>query len=169
MKAFFMKLLKDKATKKASESLNENGVSLSPLFKYAIFGGSGFVFFLLGIIVICVVIFTPVFLSEEYFGSDTKVQAYDFCGESCGENESKFYSKLNEVRESYKSRGITIDTNLISGTVFYGSILSSESFDPNDPDSDTLIDDSKIHISDVKSLASNMVNGNSIDYSSVSD
>ena len=164
MKAFFMKLLKDKATKKASESLNENGVSLSPLFKYAIFGGSGFVFFLLGIIVICVVIFTPVFLSEEYFGSDTKVQAYDFCGESCGENESKFYSKLNEVRESYKSRGITIDTNLISGTVFYGSILSSESFDPNDPDSDTLIDDSKIHISDVKSLASNMVNGNSIDY-----
>lgn len=165
MKAFFMKLLKDKATKKAGESLNENGFSLSPLFKYAIFGGGGFVFFLLGVIVICVVVFGPVFLAEEYFGSDNnKAYAYDYCGDACGENESKFYSKLNEVRESYKSRGVTIDTNLISGTVFYGSTLSRDSFDPDDPDSEQLIDDSKIHVSDVKSLASNMVSGSSLDY-----
>lgn len=165
MKAFFMKLLKDKATKKAGESLNENGFSLSPLFKYAIFGGGGFVFFLLGVIVICVVVFGPFFLAEEYFGSDNnKAYAYDYCGDACGENESKFYSKLNEVRESYKSRGVTIDTNLISGTVFYGSTLSRDSFDPDDPDSEQLIDDSKIHVSDVKSLASNMVSGSSLDY-----
>lgn len=165
MKAFFMKLLKDKAIKKASESSSENGISFSPLFKYAIFGGGGFVFFLLGIIVVCVVVFAPVFLAEEYFGSDdNKAYAYDYCGDSCGENESKFYNKLNEVRESYKSKGVTIDSNLISGTVFYGSTLSSESFDPDDPDSDSLIDDSKIHVSDVKSLASNMVSGSSIDY-----
>ena len=165
MKAFFMKLLKDKAMKKAGESLNENGISLSPLFKYAIFGGGGFVFFLLGVIVICVVVFAPVFLAEEYFGSDNnKAYAYDYCGDACGENESKFYSKLNEVRESYKSRGVTIDANLISGTVFYGSTLSRDSFDPDDPDSEQLIDDSKIHVSDVKSLASNMVSGSSLDY-----
>lgn len=166
MKAFFMKLLKDKAKKKAAESLSENGISLSPLFKYAVFGGGGFVFFLLGVIVICVVVFAPVFLAQEYFGSDdNKAYAYDYCGDACGENESKFYSKLNEVRESYKSRGVIIDTNLISGTVFYGSTLSSESFNPDDPDSDQLIDDSKIHVSDVKSLASNMVSGSSLDYS----
>ena len=165
MKAFFMKLLKDKAMKKAGESLNENGISLSPLFKYVIFGGGGFVFFLLGVIVICVVVFGHVFLAEEYFGSDNnKAYAYDYCGDACGENESKFYSKLNEVRESYKSRGVTIDANLISGTVFYGSTLSRDSFDPDDPDSEQLIDDSKIHVSDVKSLASNMVSGSSLDY-----
>lgn len=167
MKAFFMKLLKDKAMKKAGESLNENGkASLSPLFKYAVFGGGGFSFFLIVIVVIVVAtsIF-PVLLSQEYFGNDdNKAYAYDFCGSACGENESKFYSKLNEVRESYKSRGVTIDTNLISGTVFYGSTLNSESFDSDDPDSDNLIDDSKIHVSDVKSLASNMVSGNSLDY-----
>ena len=163
MKAFLMKLLKNKA--KSALSNSESKPSFSPYLKYAIFGGSGFVFFLLGIIVICVIIFAPVFLAEEYFGSGKDVAAYDYCGDSCGQNESKFYTKLNEVNESYKSRGITIDTNLISGTVFYGSTLSSESFNSDDPDSDDLIDDSKIHVSDVKSLASNMVSGSSLDYS----
>jgi len=157
-----MKLLKNKA--KSALSNSESKPSFSPYLKYAIFGGSGFVFFLLGIIVICVIIFAPVFLAEEYFGSGKDVAAYDYCGDSCGENESKFYTKLNEVKESYKSRGITIDTNLISGTVFYGSTLSSESFNSDDPDSDDLIDDSKIHVSDVKPLASNMVSGSSLDY-----
>ena len=165
MKAFFMKLLKDKATKKAGESLNENGFSLSPLFKYAIFGSGGFVFFLLVIVVIVVLLF-PVLLAQEYFGSDNnKVFAYDYCGSSCGENELKFYSKLGEVVDSYKSKGVDIDANLISGTVFYGSTLSSESFDPDDDtDSNKLIEDSKIHISDVGILASNIVAGNSLDY-----
>ena len=162
MKAFFMKLLQNKAKKSLSE--NERNPLLSPLFKYAIFGGGGFVFLIFAVIVVCIIIFSPVFLAEEYFGGGKKVEAYDYCGDACGENESKFYSKLESVKESYKSKGVDIDANLISGTVFYGSTLSSDSFDPNDSDIDQLIDDSKIHVSDVKSLASNMVSGSSIDY-----
>lgn len=165
MKAFLMKLLEKKAMKKAGESLNENGkASLSPLFKFALFGGGGFTFFLLVIVVIIVALFLPVLLAQEYFGKVSDFFSFDYCGSACGGNESKFYTKLNDVRESYKSRGIEIDTSLISGTVFYGSTLNSESFDPDDPDSDDLIDDSKIHVSDVKTLASHMVSGGSIDY-----
>ena len=162
MKGILKKLLKNKVKK----SLKENGSKplFSPLLKYAIFGGSGFTFFLLGFIALCVIVFAPVFLAEEYFGSDNKVAAYDYCGETCGENESKFYSKLESVIESYKSKGVTIDSNLITGTVFYGSSLNNESFDPNEMDSDDLIDDSNIHVSDVKVLASNMVSGSSLDY-----
>lgn len=162
MKAFLMKLLKNKVnnTLKSSDSKD----SLAPLFKYLIFGGSGFTFFFLGFIVLIVVVFSPVFLASEYFNNDdNKVVAYDLCGDTCGENEQKFYSKLEEVRASYKSKGVNIDTNLISGTVFYGSTLNDEKLDTVDS-GDDLVDDNKIHVSDVKSLASNMVSGSSIDY-----
>ncbi len=40
-----MKLLKDKAKKKSSQSSSQSMFSLSPLFKYAVFGGGGISFF----------------------------------------------------------------------------------------------------------------------------
>lgn len=165
MKAFFMKLLKDKATKKAGESLNENGFSLSPLFKYAIFGGGGFVFFLLGVIVICVVVFAPVFLAEEYVGTVNNgfssffekvgnfITLKGWCtDEECDDSfDEKFYRKLDEVYQDYKEDGVEINVNLITAAVYYNSSIGNE-----DADEDL--------ISDIKPLASNMVSGNSLDY-----
>ncbi len=143
---------------------NGNESSFSPFFLPAFIGG-GATLLLLGIIVIIVALLFPILLVQEYFGGDSSSNTFDFCGSACGGNENKFYSKLNEVTETYKSRGVEIDTGLISGTVFYGSTLSDESFDPDDdPDSSELIDDSKIHISDVGLLASNIVSGDSLDY-----
>lgn len=164
MKAFFMKLLKDKAMKKAGESLNENGISLSPLFKYAIFGSGGFVFFLL-VIVVIVVVFAPVFLAEEYVGTVNNgfssffekvgnfITLKGWCtDEECDDSfDEKFYRKLDEVYQDYKEDGIEINANLITAAVYYNSSIGNE-----DADEDL--------ISDIKPLASNMVSGNSLDY-----
>lgn len=169
MGSFFKALFKAKQFKdKLSDSADgdkKSEILKNPLVvKGMIYGGGGLIILITVVFLIAIVVFMPVLLAEEYFGSGKKYDTYDYCGGSCGENESKFYSKLNSVKESYKSKGVDIDVNLISGTVFYGSTLTRESFDPDDPDSDELIDDSKIHVSDVKALASHMVSGNQLDY-----
>lgn len=155
MKRFFGKLLENKV----KNSLDNSDSSLSPLFKYILFGSTGFSFFII-LIVVITVIFIPVFFSESIFNSSAAVTD-DYCGSLCDDADKKVYKKLEDVKESYKNRGVTIDSNLITGTIFYGRTFNSGIIDD---DSDELVDDYKVHVSDVKKLASNMVSGNSLDY-----
>lgn len=172
MKGLISRLLKSKMNNKAS-SLK------SPLLRYAVSGGVGFLMFLLPIVLFCVILFGPIIIANEYLDS-FKSSASSFfekvgnlvtfkgwcTDEECAKNSEQLYQeKLKEVYDSYKEDGVEIDVDLITATVYYHSAFEDKfSADVGDDDSYELADD--INISDVKKLASNMVSGSSIDYDS---
>ena len=165
MKAFLMKLLKDKAVEKASESLTQNGQSLSsPLLKYAAIGGGGlFLSFILFIIIIFMVM-APILLAEEYVNTFTTgvsnfferagnfIKFKGWCtDEECEETfEDKFYKELDEVYQDYQDDGVDLNVNLITATIYYDSTIGREEDDDM--------------ISDIEDLASHMVSHKALDY-----
>lgn len=158
-------------------------VAKSPLKKYIILGAIGFSSFLIIIVVVVTVIFGPIMMAQQYI-EDVKNEVSLFfekvgnvitlngwCADSDGscqrKAEQKFYEKLNEIYNDYKDDGIEIDTQLITGTMFYGNTLSDDKFqgeDVDDKEENELVDGTDVHLGDIKTLAKNMVSGKRIDY-----
>lgn len=169
MKGLISRLLKSKMNNKAS-SLK------SPLLRYAVSGGVGFLMFLLPIVLFCVILFGPIMIANEYLDS-FKSSASSFfekvgnlvtfkgwcTDEECARNSEQLYQeKLKEVYDSYKEDGVEIDVDLITATVYYHSAFEDKFSDDEDDDGYELTE--TVNVSDVKKLASNMVSGSSIDY-----
>lgn len=176
MKGFLMKLAKNRVKNSLkNESGNSDlGILSSPLFRRFLFGGTGFLFFLLIIVVLALIIFGPLMLAGEYlsFRNDdnssffSDIDTSDWCsGDDCvKDSDQKYYEKLYEVYSSYMDDGITIDTDLITGTIYYGTSLNNGMFDLDDGSDSDDLEDGGIHLSDIKKLASNMISGSSTDY-----
>lgn len=180
MKSFLMKLAKKKISnslKNGSGSDTGSGFFKSPFFYHLMFSGVGFFFFLMIIVVFAVIILGPIMVSGEYLSSRdnngsslySSIDTSDWCSDddlTCvKQSDQKYYEKLYDVYSSYKEKGVTIDTDLITGTIYYGTSLNNGMFDyDGGEDSDGLVDDNNIHLSDIKELATNMVSDSSIDY-----
>lgn len=96
----------------------------------------GFFAFLLLIVVIVTVIFGPILLAKEavesaangvgdFFSSLGNWLTFKgWCAndqECASKAEEEFYTKMSELHEDYKKDGITLETELLTATVFYGS------------------------------------------------
>lgn len=183
MKSVLKKLLKDRLKKSADlEDISPE----SPIKKYIASGaitlGLGFII----LITVIIIIFYPIIMADQLI-TDIKSDVSLFfektgnlltlkgwCAESDGscqkKAEQKYYNQLQKVYEKYSEDGVEIDTQLITATIFYGDTLSDDKFQNEDIENvDDLYsqsddDDNKIHLKDVKKLASNMVSGNGLDY-----
>ena len=176
MKSFLKNFFKNIGN---SENGSDFSKSKSPLFFKLAIGGTGVFFFLITVLLLIIILFGPVMLAGEYIGSFNEGTSNFFekvgnlftlkgwCtdAECDKDSDQKYDEKLKEVYDSYKKDGVVIDTDLITGTIYYGSSFDDKFDDDDGKDSEELVDDSKIHLSDIKSLASNMVSGTSIDYS----
>ena len=178
MKSVFNKFLKN-ILKNKTDSIVEK----SPLLKYFTLGTVGISAFLVIIVVIITIIFGPIIMAQQYV-EDVKndislffekvgnvVTLNGWCADSDGscqkKAEQKYYEQLDETYQKYKNKGVEIDTQLLTGTIFYGNTLSEDEFQDEDidsSDSDELIDGLDIHLGDVKILAKNMVSGSRLDY-----
>lgn len=158
-------------------------VAKSPLSKYFTLGIVGISAFLIIIVVIITIIFAPIMMAQQYV-EDVKndislffeklgnaITLNGWCSDtdgSCQRNaEQKYYEQLDDTYRKYKEDGVEIDTQLITGTIFYGSTLSDDKFQDEDVDTSNdseLVDATDVHLGDVKTLAKNMVSGRSIDY-----
>ena len=158
-------------------------VAKSPLSKYFTLGIVGISAFLIIIVVIITIIFAPIMMAQQYV-EDVKndislffeklgnaITLNGWCSDtdgSCQRNaEQKYYEQLDDTYRKYKEDGVEIDTQLITGTIFYGSTLSDDKFQDEDIDTSNdseLVDATDVHLGDVKTLAKNMVSGRSIDY-----
>ena len=158
-------------------------VAKSPLSKYFTLGIVGISAFLIIIVVIITIIFAPIMMAQQYV-EDVKndislffeklgnaITLNGWCSDtdgSCQRNaEQKYYEQLDDTYRKYKEDGVEIDTQLITGTIFYGSTLSDDKFQNEDVDTSNdseLVDAADVHLGDVKTLAKNMVSGRSIDY-----
>lgn len=157
---------------------------MSPLKKYLILGIILLSVFLIIIVSIITVLFAALMIAQQ-FVEDVKNDVSLFfektgnlltlngwCADSDGscqkKAEQKYYEKLNDVYNDYNEKGIEIDTELITATIFYSKTLSDETnVEEETEESDELSEldsDTDIHLGDVKKLASYMVNGNSLDY-----
>lgn len=141
---------------------------------------------LVTLLLIITVVFGPILLAKQYIEDLKRDVAIFFdkvgnvltlkgwCSDiddSCEKKaEQKYYETLNVVYNYYDKKNVEIDTELITGTIFYGRTLSDDQFKDDDEDEDfidkvkTLVDDERIHLSDTAVLASNMVDGNKLDY-----
>ena len=158
-------------------------VAKSPLLKYFTLGTVGISAFLIIIVVIITIIFAPIMMAQQYV-EDLKnnvsiffeklgnaITLNGWCSDTDGscqrKAEQKYYEQLDDTYRKYKEDGVEIDTQLITGTIFYGSTLSDDKFQDEDVDTSNdsdLVDASDVHLGDVKTLAKNMVSGRSIDY-----
>ena len=178
MKSGFNKIINNLLKNKADSIIDK-----SPLKKYFTLGIVGISAFLIIIVVIITIIFAPIIMAQQYV-EDFKnnvtlffeklgnvITLNGWCSDSDGscqkKAEQKYYEQLDETYQKYKDKGVEIDTQLLTGTIFYGSTLSEDKFQNEDidsEDSDELIDGTDIHLGDVKTLAKNMVSGSRIDY-----
>ena len=178
MKSGFNKIINNLLKNKADSIIDK-----SPLKKYFTLGIVGISAFLIIIVVIITIIFAPIIMAQQYV-EDFKnnvtlffeklgnvITLNGWCSDSDGscqkKAEQKYYEQLDETYQKYKDKGVEIDTQLLTGTIFYGSTLSEDKFQDEDidsEDSDELIDGTDIHLGDVKTLAKNMVSGSRIDY-----
>lgn len=178
MKSGFNKIINNLLNNKTDSIVDK-----SPLKKYFTLGIVGISAFLIIIVVIITIIFAPIMMAQQYV-EDVKnnislffeklgnaITLNGWCADSDGscqkKAEQKYYEQLNDVYNDYKNKGVEIDTQLLTGTIFYGNTLSEDKFQDEDADSnnsDELIDGSDIHLGDVKTLAKNMVSGSRIDH-----
>jgi len=130
------------------------------------------------IVVIVIIIMLPVLLVQQFIADassedpslfkkvDETLVLNDWCTKndnSCNkEGVQKYYERLNEVNNEYKEKGVTLDIQLLTATIFYSNTQRADLF-INDEEEDE-IKEGNIKLSDVNKLASNMVNGSSIDY-----
>lgn len=165
------------------EKLSGNSTSFFALTKYKllIYLLSSLLPCFIVILVLVIVLLGPVLMARQYF-EDKKtdqpllfekegdvLSLYGWCDENdenCDRgSEQKYYEQLNKTYEKYKNNGVELDTDLITGTIFYGNTITDDKFEGEDiSDSSDLTDDDKLHLSDINNLASNMVSGNRIDY-----
>lgn len=177
MKSALKKLIKNNIQKKT-----DSGKAKSPLTKYIIAASTSIGFFFVIIIVIIAVVLAPILLAQQYI-EDLKNNVSLFfekvgnvltlrgwCADSDGsckeKDEQKYYKQLDKTYEKYKDKGVEIDVQLITATIFYNDTLSEESFNEDESITDKIEDivDNKKHLSDVNTLASNMVSGGRLDY-----
>lgn len=130
------------------------------------------------IVVIVIIVMLPVLLVQQFIADassedpslfkkvDETLVLNDWCTKndnSCNkEGVQKYYERLNEVNNEYKEKGINLDIQLLTATIFYSNTQRADLF-INDEEEDE-IKEGNIKLSDINKLASNMVNGNSIDY-----
>lgn len=79
------------------------------------------------------------------------------------EGTQKYYNKLDEIYNKYKNNGIEIDVELITATIFYSNTQRHDLFQEPEEENQE-ISEGKIKLGDIDKLASNMINGRSIDY-----
>ena len=172
------KAVKKKATEKAASAASNN----TDIKKVLLFTLIPSISSVIIPIVVIIVILGPVLLARQYVDDAKREVGLFFekvgnvltlngwCADSDGscrrKAEQKYYEKLDDVYKDYKDDGVEIDVQLITGTIFYGNTLSEDKFESDDEDftSDDLVDGSDIHLSDIKILAKNMVNGKKLDY-----
>lgn len=176
----WQKLLKIFAAKNS-----KNAASIFDLYKKKLIIGAIFSALptLLVILVVFIVLYGPIMMSQQYIEDSKNEVAYFFekvgnvltlkgwCSDSDGscqkKAEQKYYEQLNIVYNEYKQKGVEIDTQLITGTILYDKILNDDTTYLDDTNSslDTLTEDySDIKLGDIKKLASKMVSGNRINY-----
>lgn len=140
------------------------------------------------IILIIIIIFGPIMMAQQYI-DDAKSEVGLFfekvgnvltlngwCADSDGscqkKSEQKYYEELNDVYNDYKDKGVEIDAQLITGTIFYGNTIGNDINIEEDDDEDEEIQqlgnlyqsNVDIHLGDVKTLAKNMVSGKRLDF-----
>ena len=140
------------------------------------------------IILIIIIIFGPVMMAQQYI-EDAKSEVGLFfekvgnvltlngwCSDSDGscqkKAEQKYYEELNDIYNDYKDKGVEIDTQLITGTIFYGNTIGDDINIKEDDDEGEEIQqlgnlyksNVDIHLGDVKTLAKNMVSGKRLDF-----
>lgn len=175
MKSIIKNLLKNK----------QNNETNSPLKKILMPTLISAATFFIIIVVVITIIFAPIMMAQQYvedlkrevslffekLGNALTLQGW--CAESDGscqrQAEQKYYEQLDDVYQKYEKKGVEIDVQLITATVFYGNTLSDDKFQDEDIDTteklEELSEGTDIHLSDVKTLASHMVSGNKVDYS----
>ena len=129
------------------------------------------------IILIVIIIFGPIMMAQQYI-EDSKSEVGLFfekvgnvltlngwCADSDGscqkKAEQKYYEELNDVYNDYKDKGVEIDAQLITGTIFYGNTIGDSINLNEDADEDEEIQqlgnlyksNVDIHLGDVKTLA----------------
>ena len=130
------------------------------------------------IVVIVIIIMLPVLLVQQFIADassedpslfkkvDETLVLNDWCTKndnSCNkEGVQKYYERLNEVNNEYKEKGVTLDIQLLTATIFYSNTQRADLFINDEEEHE--IKEGNIKLSDVNKLASNMVNGSSIDY-----
>lgn len=140
------------------------------------------------IILIIIIIFGPIMMAQQYI-DDAKSEVGLFfekvgnvltlngwCADSDGscqkKSEQKYYEELNDVYNDYKDKGVEIDAQLITGTIFYGNTIGNDINIEEDDDEDEEIQqlgnlyqsNVDIHLGDIKTLAKNMVSGKRLDF-----
>jgi len=177
MKSALKKLIKNNIEKKT----DSNKIK-SPLTKYIIAASTSIGFFFVIIIVVITIVLSPIMLAQQYiddlknnislfFEKIGNVLTFQgWCADSDGscqkKSQQKYYEQLDKTYNKYKDKGVEIDVQLITGTIFYGDTLNDDSFEESDSITDKIEDivGEKKQLSDVNTLASKMVSGNKLDY-----
>jgi len=180
MKAALAKILKDVAKKKIKKKIanassffsGEEGITgivalSAPLIPI-----------LIGTVIVIGAIMLPILLTQQYIQDanasekilfedlDGLLVLSDWCkpGDTNCEKQAtqKYYEELENVYNKYKEKNVELDVQLITATIFYANTHRNDLFTESDDSTD--IEQGNIKLSDIDRLASNMVNGNSIDY-----
>lgn len=180
MKAALLKILKDVAKKKIKKKIanassffsGEEGITgivalSAPLIPI-----------LIGTVIVIGAIMLPILLVNQYIQDanasekilfedlDGLLVLSDWCkpGDTNCEKQAtqKYYEELENVYNKYKEKNVELDVQLITATIFYANTHRNDLFTESDDSTD--IEQGNIKLSDIDRLASNMVNGNSIDY-----
>lgn len=180
MKAALAKILKDVAKKKIKKKIanassffsGEEGITgivalSAPLIPI-----------LIGTVIVIGAIMLPILLVNQYIQDanasekilfedlDGLLVLSDWCkpGDTNCEKQAtqKYYEELEKIYNKYKEKNVELDVQLITATIFYANTHRNDLFTESDDSTD--IEQGNIKLSDIDRLASNMVNGNSIDY-----
>lgn len=130
------------------------------------------------IVVIVIVLMLPLLLSQQFLADASaedpslfkKVDQTLVLNDWCTDNDTncnkdgvqKYYERLAEVNNKYKEKGIELDIQLLTATIFYSNTQRADLF-INDEEEDE-IQEGNIKLGDIDKLASNMVSGSRIDY-----
>ena len=180
MKAALAKILKDVAKKKIKKKIanassffsGEEGITgivalSAPLIPI-----------LIGTVIVIGAIMLPILLTQQYIQDANASEKIlfedlngllvlsDWCkpGDTNCEKQAtqKYYEELEKIYNKYKEKNVELDVQLITATIFYANTHRNDLFTESDDSTD--IEQGNIKLSDIDRLASNMVNGSSIDY-----
>lgn len=130
------------------------------------------------IVVIVIILMLPLLLSQQFLADASaedpslfkKVDQTLVLNDWCTDNDTncnkdgvqKYYERLAEVNNKYKEKGIELDIQLLTATIFYSNTQRADLF-INDEEEDE-IQEGNIKLGDIDKLASNMISGSRVDY-----
>lgn len=181
MKVVLTRILKRVVKNKLSK--NDGAIDKERASKIGLFTSISVALFttLISFIVLICIIFMPAFIAEQYvsdaysdvtlfFSKVGNLLTFNgWCSDKDGscerKAEQKYYDELYAVYDKYKNNNVELDIDLLSGTIFYGNFIVTDSEDSDKMDVFSSQYD-RVDLSDIALLAQNMVNDSSnvIDY-----